>query len=761
LLLAPAGTLAQTPAASTAPATTPPAQSVTAGAVTSGSANFGARGSDVTGDSSRYERYRDLTDGLFLQQLRLDRQTGAWLFGGTIANAGRLDQRYAGTATRPGRFTAWGFWDQIPMSMSRSTRTLFVEDFGASPGVLTIPDNIQALLQPTSAPRVSIFNANSIGFDTKSERRIAQGGFEFFAKPELFVRSTLTHTRREGTLPYGGSFGHGSLVEMPAPIRHSLTDFENSAEFTHRSLLIRGGIAGSWFHNDVTQVEFDNPFQAVDVAGTPARGRLSLAPSNSFISANGMASLRLPRRSRVTAYVSVGSLKDAGADLMPQTINAVNIPTLAALPRTKVNGEARTTGVNLSFTSRPTPLVDFSARYRLYDYDNRTHEFVLPQRVSYDNTPGAATFTTLGALPSPAIVETEPFGVKRQTFDADVRLRPRGIGAAGVGFTRQAEDRSHRFFESTTENIVRVTYDALSNPLFSVRTKYEHGQRRGDVTEEAKIDLFNIGEQPALRQFDIASRDRDRVTILGSIMPSSIFALNASVAAGKDDYVESTFGLRDNTHRVYSAGIDLVPREQINFGVSYSFERYRADLHSRTASPPSAATALTYQQFVVASTQPTPVQQIADSRYDWGSTGTDRVHSTIASLEINKIRNKLDLRFAYDYNRARAQYTYAVDSNISRSLPDDIDPNQSLLPTPTQLPLVRSETQRGTFDAVYALSSKLGLGMSYWYEDYRVSDYTLDVDANPDLVRGSALLLGYLYRPYTARTLWGRLIVNW
>ena len=44
---------------------------------------------------------------------------------------------------------------------------------------------------------------------------------------------------------------------------------------------------------------------------------------------------------------------------------------------------------------------------------------------------------------------------------------------------------------------------------------------------------------------------------------------------------------------------------------------------------------------------------------------------------------------------------------------------------------------------------------------YRVQDFTLDIDANPALVRGQALLIGYLYQPYTAHTVWGRLVYHW
>ena len=177
--------------------------------------------------------------------------------------------------------------------------------------------------------------------------------------------------------------------------------------------------------------------------------------------------MKLPHRSRASAFVSVGRLTDAGDPIVPQTINAALSP--APLARTTVNGEARTTAVNLTFVSRPTRYVDFTAGYRQYDFDNRTPEFAMTQRVSYDNAVSAV---------DPA-VHTEPFGVLRHTVDADLKLTPtRGI-SAGVGFTHLSEDRTHRIFESTTDNVVRVTFDTVSSQWFTLRTKYEHAQRRG------------------------------------------------------------------------------------------------------------------------------------------------------------------------------------------------------------------------------------------------------------------------------------------
>jgi hypothetical protein len=168
-----------------------------------------------------------------------------------------------------------------------------------------------------------------------------------------------------------------------------------------------------------------------------------------------------------------------------------------------------------------------------------------------------------------------------------------------------------------------------------------------------------------------------------------------------------------------------------------------------------------FDQFTALFNQLGNTAQILDQTRNWGNEGADRVHSVIVNAEFLQLADKLDLRFGYDYNRSRALYTYAVGPDIPRTLPEEVPPPDTTLPTPTQLPLIRSELQRGTMDAVYSLTKRLGIGVSYWYEKYTVSDFTLDIDANPNLARGSALLLGYLYRPYTANTVWGRLVVRW
>jgi MtrB/PioB family decaheme-associated outer membrane protein len=700
------------------PAVPPPSATGWIGAI-----DFGVRGTGADGDAARYERYRDLGDGLFVETLRLARERNGWFLDVSADHVGRTDQRYRLEINRPGTVKTWFLWDQIPMLLSRTTRTLYT---GIGSGVLEIDNALQAQVQANPAAIAPVFALFSTEFETRTSRKIAEGGIEYVTAQALTVAAKVRHTDRDGTIPYGGSFGHSSLVELPAPTDHTLTEADAGAEFVRDPLLLRAGYTGSFFHNDVTSVIFDNPFRAIDSASASSRGRLTLAPTNSYHGVNGLASVKLPHRSRASAFISVGRLTDAGDPIVPQTINTALSP--APIARPTVNGEARTTAVHLTLVSRPTRYVDVTAGYRQYDFDNRTPEFAMTERVPYDNA--------VSAVAPPVL--TEPFGVLRHTLDADLKLIPiRGL-SAGIGFTRLSEDRTHRIVESTTDHVVRVTVDTVSHPRFTLRTKYEHAQRRGVGIEEGERELAAIGEQPGMRHFDIAARNRNRVTVLGSVMPAANVGVNLSVAAGKDDYLESLFGLRDNTHRVYTAGVDLTPTARVVLGTSYSYERYNALSRSRQANPGV---------------------QFDDPSRNWATDATDRAHSWMVNAEVGRIA-KVDLRFNYDFSRARALYEYITGPVADRTVPEEaVVP--TTLPPPVALPPTLSELQRGTVDVTYALRSHLLLGLSYWHERYRVNDFTLDADANPDLARGQALLMGYLYRPYTAHTVWGRLIYRW
>jgi hypothetical protein len=366
-------------------------------------------------------------------------------------------------------------------------------------------------------------------------------------------------------------------------------------------------------------------------------------------------------------------------------------------------------------------------RYRLYDYDNQTPQFHATERIQYDDRVRSADLFTA------------PHGLKRQRFSADLNLSPSAPVSVGVGVIGQLEDRTFRIFESTSEYGVRLWFDSVGNQRVTLRTKWEYSQKRTDTslahTEEV---LHDVHEQPGMRHYDVAERDRNRVTVLVSLTPIDTMVLHASLAAGKDDYIASEFGLRDNTHQVATVAFDVMPTETVSYGGSYAYERYAALSWSRQASS----------------------SQFDDPERNWATDGIDRVHSFMMNVGARGLGDRVDIFFSYDFNRARATYEYTTGAGLERTLPEEVI-IEPVLPDPEQLPPTLSELQRATTDVIIAVTNRVSIGLSHWFENYKVEDFTLDGDANVDLARGNVILLGYLYRPYTANTFFGKLIFHW
>ena len=55
---------------------------------------FGYRGGDVSGDAARFQRFRDLRDGGYVDQFKMKKDSATWLFKAAANNVGYRDQRY-------------------------------------------------------------------------------------------------------------------------------------------------------------------------------------------------------------------------------------------------------------------------------------------------------------------------------------------------------------------------------------------------------------------------------------------------------------------------------------------------------------------------------------------------------------------------------------------------------------------------------------------------------------------------------------------
>lgn len=700
--------LATSAAAQTgAQAATQPAQPAeTAPGTTANRIDFGARVGTVDGDPARWQRYRDMRDGPVINRFdfRFDRDNWFWTIGGD--HVGYRDQRYQFYAERPGRVQLRFMWDQIPLFISQDTQTLYREE---TPGVLRVDDAIQAGIQ-AGAFTLRDAARSAFGITTRTQRDSAVGEFKFQATDTTDVYMNFTTSNRTGNIPFGATFGFSNAIEVPLPIDQRTTNVATGLEWANPSAMMRVVWDGSWHDDNIEALVWDNPLRITDATTGPAQGRMAIWPSNTFHTISAAGSLKLPARSRLVGTVAMGWARQ-NEPLLPHTINTA----LASPPLPRATAEARgnTASTYLAFTSRPINRVMITARHRLYQFDNDTPAFERNGGVSYDTT-------VRTGLDGPHF-----YSITRQVFDFDVTTNL-GPGAWKLGYGLQGGERTARHWENTTEHAFRTSYDIVGQGPYSVRGLYEHSVRDGDGLDTHILE--EAGEQVTMRHFDIAERDRDRVSFIVTAAPHAAFDVIGSVAVGEDNYTHGGIGLRDNAHRIYSAGINVMPRESFGTGVSYSFEQYDALLNNRQA---------------------TSLAQAFDPTTRWDMDTDDRAHNVLAHLDLPQLFDRTDVRVTYDFSDSRTTFVYTL-------------PPGSTLPQPEPLPPVKHQEHRAELGVVRQITEHWSLGVDYWFHTYDVEDFALggEIDqgiAFPILEPGQAgavntVLLNYLYRPFTGHT---------
>jgi len=683
-----------------------------------GTVDFGGRVTSIDGDEARAQLYRDLRSGIYANNAVVGRRTQDWNFEAQAWNIGYRDQRYQMDFQRVGRLSASFLYDQIPLWISSDTRTLYVE---TQPGVFRLEDSMQQALQAGTTTLHS-YEDQAVQFDLRTMRKIGQADIAFYATPGLEIDIRVKNTNRDGHIPFGGTFGFSNAVEIPMPLDHRTTDLNTALEWSSNKAMLRLGWDGSAFNNQLDSVVWDNPLRyGPDAAGAPSQGRLASWPDNTLMYLHGTGSVAIPLNGRATGYVAFGQGR-SNADLLPFTINTAIAPP--PLDRPTAEAESQMTIAQFTASMRPSAGFFLNAKYRYSDADVQTPIFNRDGgTVAYD--------TSFSATADPSSYHS----VKRSQFDVDGSISIAPSTALKAGYTKLSSDYTNRIFETTSEDVFRVSVDTTGHSRFMVRAQYENRQRTGDGFDAE--ELADVGELATMRHYDVADRDRNRFTFVGTAAVTSSVELNASAGVGRDKYPDSMHGLLSLDSDQYSVGANISPDDRYNFTASYGWENYTSGQRSRNASD--------------------AVQQ-ADPKRDWTTDYTGKVNFFDAGFDITAIEKTM-IRISGDWNRSNDTYLYGLVTG-------------SPLTAPEQLPPVKNELMRAEVDLTYELARNLKLGVAYWFDDYKVEDFALGPEtisgiAFPPVQEGqqapttNALLLGYQYRPYTAHVGFVRLTYGW
>ena len=724
-LLVTSATYAQAQDATPAPAQ--PQQAVSTFTPNLGNVDFGYRGTSFTGDEARYNRYRDLRDGPYVDRFRFAKETETTAFRAEANNVGYRDQRYYADLQSIGKVKATFEFNSNPLYQAQA-RGYFS---GAGTGTLTIDDAAQTAIQASPLNAESALASYGRNYDIESRRDLANLNVAYTASRDVDLKIQVRNTNRTGSnlqnFGFGNSPGNMMVLDMPVPVNDRTTDLRTRLEWANQKGLLAVGYDASWYTQHDPAFTFDNPQRVSDSATAgPAFGRAALSPSNSVNTFSVNGAYKLPGRSKATAAISYSAM-DQNEALLPNTTNTALVG-VAPIPRASTEAKVDVVSTVFGLNSRPTADLWLNAKFRYYDYNNKSESF--------------SNVVVPGDFGIGALTTSEPTAFNRTMLDLDAsygagKFLDLGAGYSFEGYANHIanEGEQARIYKSTGENTFRLTADSTASQFVMARLKYEHATRTSNDFHQQM--LVDIGEQPGLRHYDIAPRDRDRVTTTFTVTPKPVFDVNASIFYGHDKYPESAYGLQDNQNEGYTVGFDIVPNATVNFGLNYGQEKYDTLQASRTSNP-------------------APDPTFSDPRRDWTNTINDKVNTFSTNLSLDKAIPRTDIRLGYDISDGNTNYIYGLVANTT-------------LPTPVQYGTQpKNRLDVGKVDVQYYVRKNLALGAAYWYENWKVQDFALDpaiIDSlivrNPTSNALTGFYTGYANEPYKAHTFWLRMRYLW
>jgi len=285
--------------------------------------------------------------------------------------------------------------------------------------------------------------------------------------------------------------------------------------------------------------------------------------------------VNLPMRTRVNANVAY-TLAMQNDSFLPPTINPALMTTAGAdlLPGSQrsLNGLVGNFLFNLNATTRPLPPLTLSAKYRVYDHHDMSSE---PQFSAFASGNDRAALTL-------ASQQAARLDFTRQNLDLDARWRFGSRVAFTLGTGWETWDRS-RIREVTHQDEVyaKAALDVTPNDWLLTRLTYRPSFRRDEgydknnywrVFRPAPGPSPNASDNPLMKKFDEAERDRQQVDLLVQVTPTDTITTSFSAKYRYDDYIASRLGLREED--AWSTGVDvtLTPMERTAFSAGYVHE---------------------------------------------------------------------------------------------------------------------------------------------------------------------------------------------
>ena len=649
---------------------------------------------DVNSPEAKFEEYREVPNGIFLERYELNAQGETTDLTVELRNIRQEDQS-ATFEMDKGRLSIDASWNQTPHLRSKDSSTPYVE---TADGYFALPDYSQTanpiLIATNTAYTLYPEAMHPIELKTRTDRGAIdlnynlEGGY----KASLGVSETI----KKGHQALGASFTRSHVVNIAQPIDQKTYQSNLGFGFAGKNHQWNVGYGFSAFRNDRETLTVENPRLSTDIDSESSLGRLNAAPDNiaHFASLNG--GVNLPAKTRFTAEVNMSYMRQ-NQSLLPFSINTANTPFTQStdpsiLPTDKADAKVVNLDQDYKVTNKAFKPLTMGLRYHSFQQNNKTPEYVFTGSAGLDFNDSTDDQVN------------HAFEMRKDTLEGSLDFDLLKSVNLGTRYEMAWIDREHREVKKTQEGTMAFDINYKPASWFLARGTYANARRR---MEDFHVDdLIDAGETPGMRHYDISDRDRNDGKLLIQMMTKKT-TLGIRGSLGHDQYKpgkgdlaalndggnaanqNTMYGLLES--RRVGTGIDIDTTLN-NVFAAFGFFDYQMDKSRQRSNLNSGA-----------------VTQ--DDATNWEIEVQNLYHT--AGLGINADVGFTILTFGVDIAQSQGVYDY-----VSRGSASTVQgPNY---------PHTKTTKQNYYVQAMVPVKKELELSLGYVFEKYDVYDWASD-----------------------------------
>lgn len=684
-----------------------------------GSITIGAEVTDLDEESHKYGEYNGVEDDAthILGDLDLSREDGGNYIDIQAEDIGHDDRSFSIELGNYGSY-------QLHMEYSELNHLLGegVTPFtGDGSNVLTLPSGFSS--HSTTLQMVNDPAWTTHEIDLETQRTKAAIAYSRDLGSSLSFNLGYQSEIKEGTQSIGGMVGESgrftSSSILPEPIDYRTDDITAGLTYNGDKGMISITYLLSKFDNEYKALRWENPFLSPNPTppGTtppfPTDAQISLAPDNRHQRLSLSATRELTETSRLSLTAEYGKMEQ-DEELLPYSIA---VATPEALPRNSAEAEIDVTHVSLNLTSRPTNKVSVNARYRYYDTDNKMDRDLF-KRVTNDTGPQRDVAD--GAFYS------LPFDYSKNSLDVDAVYRVTSATRIKAGLGHEITDRKYRSVKQTKENRYKLGLSSRISSMLTAAINYTRTEKRIDAdydneplynayhsytTASGMYNYSGTGNwdiNPALRQLDLAERNRDSYSVKINLLPMDTTAVSLIYRYRNDDYNDSELGWQEDRSRSYTVDVTTSPTRNATFYAYYTNDLGEKEQASRSFSPCGGP--------FCAGKETQAYDQSIDPTRNWWADHTDITDTVGIGTSLAFLRGQFTVDADYVHAKSTTEIGFKAASGLAL--------------TPKDMP--DQDTKRDTVNLTgrYKLRKNLILGLGYGYEKYESDDWATDPTPN-------------------------------